>query len=124
MKEKLLLCTVLFFTIASILFSQEFGVSQKQLDTIKNALQRIALSNNAVENIIYDGMTYGEVISILNVQSIEITYQSSFYPLEYVYNSSVGKYVIFWSSRNTKANPIVIGYSMRGDKKIYHRYLQ
>ena len=53
--------TCLVFSFFFVLFlvpgveAQQLGVSQTQVDAIKNALQRIAISNNAVENAIYDG---------------------------------------------------------------------
>ena len=52
--------------------AQQIGVSQKQVDAIKSALQRIAIANNVVENAIHDGMTFEEVLQILNVGRLGI----------------------------------------------------
>jgi hypothetical protein len=116
---------VLFFVFtlfSQCIFAQQSGISQKQLDTIKSALQRIAISNNAVENIIYDGMTYQEVMKILNVEALSITTDFN-QDHALIYPSFVGKYLIFWSGL-AHSNPIVIGYSVRGSKTIKHNTLE
>ena len=64
----LLSCVIAVATLPA----QQAGMSQRQIDAVKKALQRIAISNNVVESVIYDGMTYKEVLAVLDVPSLSI----------------------------------------------------
>jgi hypothetical protein len=121
MKKALVL--VLTFLSCSMLFAQQGGLKQSQLDEIKSALQRIAMSNNAVEQIIYDGMTFEEVKKILNVRELGIQNTSFDGYRTIVYVSYVGKYILYWSGLEY-SNPIVLGYSLRGSTVIRHNALE
>jgi len=115
----------LFFTAGAV-DAQQVGVTQKQVDAIKNALQRIAISNNAVENVIYDGMTYEEVMDILNVRSLGILTEvendeRGVYTLAF---SVVGRYRVYWSTAWEHQHPVVAGYSLATDHQIRHNQLR
>ena len=106
--------------------AQQIGVNQKQVDAIKNALQRIAITNNAVENVIYDGMTYEEVLEILNVRSLGILTEVEndelgVYTLAF---SVVGRYRVYWSTPWEHKHPVVTGYSLATDHQIRHNQLR
>jgi hypothetical protein len=106
--------------------AQQLGVSQTQVDAIKNALQRSAISNNAVENVIYDGMTFEEVLQILNVKTLGILTEVEndelgVYILAF---SVVGKYRIYWSTQFMHEHPVVAGYSLATEHKLRHNQLR
>lgn len=103
-------------------FGQQIGVTQDQLDAIRQSLQRIAVANNAVESAIYDGMTYSEVLRILRVRGLDITSTSidGYRTMSFV--SYVGNYLIHWS--DAIGNPVVVGYSRRGETTVRHNELQ
>ena len=123
-------CLVLSFFFALFLVpgveAQQLGVSQTQVDAIKNALQRIAISNNAVENAIYDGMTYEEVLQILNVKKLGILTEVEndelgVYSLAF---SVVGRYRVYWSTEYSSQYPVVTGYSLATEHKLRHNQLR
>ena len=106
--------------------AQQIGVSQKQVDAIKSALQRIAIANNVVENVIYDGMTFEEVLQILNVGQLGIIAEvendeKGVYTLAF---SVVGKYRVYWSTFFDHEHPVVTGYSLATDHQIRHNQLR
>ena len=116
---------LLFSLLVLNLPAQQAGMSQRQIDAVKKALQRIAVSNNMVESVIYDGMTYKEVLAVLDVPSLSIDLRTSddrVNPhLDYL--SVVGRYCIYWSSSMPYENPVVVGYSLAEDRTIRHNRL-
>lgn len=123
MKKRVSVLILILLISAEYIHAQQSGISQKQLDTIKSALQRIAISNNAVERVIYDGMTYKEVIRILNVEDLDIQGTIFEGTTAFVRVSFIGKYIIYWSG-SSDTNPIVIGYSARSSKILKHNTLE
>jgi hypothetical protein len=117
----LLSCVIAVATLPA----QQAGMSQRQIDAVKKALQRIAVSNNMVESVIYDGMTYKEVLAVLDVPSLSIDLRTSNDrsrgSLDYL--SVVGRYCIYWSSSVPYDNPVVVGYSLADDRNILHNRL-
>lgn len=117
--KKRMLISFLFFAVPFSIFAQTSALTPKQIETIQSALQRIVISNNSIENIIYDGMTYREVITILGISRLEIIPIYGIDSLDYLFGATVGKYILFFSSPSIES--VVIGYALRERKsQIYH----
>ncbi len=115
------------------------NIENNQNQAITNALRRIVETNNKIDNIIYDGMTYLDVILILN-QKFDINIDTNWiqFGFQYKYTSYHGNYVIFWTNsaswdsaeieikwkKTISNNPVVIGYANVNDKKLKHNVLQ
>jgi len=99
--------------------------NSKMIRSISEALQDIAGKNNAIPNIIYDGMTYKEVCKIL-LDSFSI---NPFIKYEKPYNefhgrSYHGNYILYWSDFYESQNPTVLGYSKIGSDQVMHNILR
>ncbi len=129
----------IFLNITNFLIAQT-NTENKQNQAIADALRRIAETNNKIENIIYDGMTYLDVILILN-QKFDINHDTNWliqFGLQYQYTSYHSNYVIFWTDsarwenaeyeiklkKTISHNPVVIGYANINDKKLKHNVLR
>lgn len=122
MTIKSLVLALSLFAGSLTLATAQAGLTPAQVSGITSALQRIALSNNLVEKVIYDGMTFGEVQRILNQPSLGIVYDVGFdglAPHSYYY-SVVGRYRIYWSTPYPFQSPVVVGYSLASDTNILH----
>lgn len=121
-----LLATVIIGVVVNADVSAQ-TVSSNQAEAIRSALQRIAISNSTVENIIYDGMTYQEVLQILGRNREQMSIQFRGNPdlgnpnLDFY--CPVGRYYLHWSG-SAYDNPVVVGYSMGLDGEMRHNRLQ
>ena len=103
------------------------SASQGQSDAIRQALVRIARSNVTVENAVYDGMTYHEVLRVLARENDPLAIQFRGNPnpnsMTLDFYSPVGRYYLHWSG-GLYDNPVVVGYSMGLDGPMRHNELQ
>ena len=117
------LCVSAILLLSGPALAQDLTSEQRQ--AIKDALQRVVISNNLVESAIYDGMTYNEVLKILGMVDLFIgawDRHEGGSDLS-VYTSRVGKYVIYWSG-GVGTNPIVIGYARDEHSPLMHNKIQ
>lgn len=110
---------ILLTSVGSYAHAQNAGISDESLQALQRAVVNIAIRNNAVENLIYDGMTVRDVEAILQ-QRVALSVE--FIVNEVYHVSAHGNYLVLWSGA-AYTNPVVVGFVRRGETRIRHNYV-
>lgn len=101
--------------------------SNRQQQALTDALEDIARKDHLVENVIFNGMTVTQVEDILGERvsiNPDFDFTSAIVREGYSNRSNHGNYIIFWSDRYRRHDPVVIGYIRRGETTVRQNILR